>query len=129
MYIDLDIVYAMLKPDDRHNHFAKVITASKEKKYSSIALLIELEIILKRDFGENESLNSKILLDKTIPGLKILEINSDIFEKSLSIRAEYGLGIFDSLHAASCLANDGRIASTDHAYDKITGITRVKPSA
>lgn len=126
MYLDTDIIYGLIKPEDQHSDFAKKIFEMKEKKYSSVALIIELELVIKKEVGETISRRIFDLLKGLPQEITIIEINKKTMELSLQLRRENNLGIFDSIHAASALLKDKRIASTDDAYDRVKGLTRIK---
>lgn len=126
MYLDVDLVYAFIKKGDRHFELAKEIIGRKGNFYTSVVSLIELEILIKREISNELSMNVWKAVKEKIPKLKVKEINLKIFESSLELRGKHGLGVFDSIHAATALAYDKRIASTDRVYDRINGLKRVR---
>ncbi|HLD76236.1 MAG TPA: PIN domain-containing protein [Candidatus Norongarragalinales archaeon] len=126
MYLDADVLYALLKRDDFQKPYALNILQKKDRKYTSTVTLLELEIVVKRELGDAMSLGLSDWLKRRIPDLRIVPFSRPDFEKSLTLREKYGLGIFDAAHAASCLNDDGVMASTDHVYDRIPGLARVK---
>ncbi len=125
MYIDTDILYALLKPNGRHLEFAKKILDSNEIAYTSVITLVELEIVVKREISDFLSQNILEAVMEKAPMLKIVELNQKIFKKSLELRQKFGLGIYDSLHAATAIAKDKKIASTDHIFDRIKELKRI----
>lgn len=127
MYLDTDVIYALLKPSDRHFAFAKKIVSSNETIYSSVVMTLELELIVKREISDYLSQNILDAVLKKVPALSIVPLDKKIFAKSLELRQVFGLGIFDSLHAATALFHDKKIASTDEAFDRIAGLKRIKP--
>ncbi|MEW6295052.1 MAG: PIN domain-containing protein [Candidatus Diapherotrites archaeon] len=125
MYIDADLIYAIIKKRDRHEELAEKILSAEEKFYTSIVTMLELEIIVKRELSDELSMAILGLVKKKIPKLVIKEFDAKIMESSLNLRKKYCLGIFDSIHAATALANDKRIASTDRIYNRIPSLTRI----
>ena len=123
MYLDTDILYATIDTNDPHAKVAQKIINMKEEKYSSIATLIELEFVIRRELSDDASKN--VLEPLRDLNLKFKEIDLKTFELSLDIRRDYDLTIMDSLHAACALLNDKRIASTDGAYDRIIELRRI----
>ncbi len=128
MYIDSDLIFALLKPSDRHAFFAGGIISSKEPLYTSIVTLLELEIVVKRELSDYLSQHVLDLVYEKIPSLKILPLSKTNFSKSLELRIKFSLGVFDSIHAAVALSKDKKIVSTDHIFDKIPGLKRIKPT-
>lgn len=122
MYLDVDVLYALLKDRDYHKEYAQKVVSEKEVKVTSSVSLLELEIVVKRELGDAHSLNLTRWVERLVPGLKIIAFSHNQFEKSLELRAKHGLGIFDAVHAAVCLERGGRMASTDKAYARIPGI-------
>jgi len=64
---------------------------------------------------------------KTLKNLEILPLSIDVLEKSVELRKLYGLSIFDSIHAATCLLNNVEIISSDSIFDKFKGLERIDP--
>jgi len=125
MYLDADLIYALIKKKDRHEELAEKILSEEGKFYTSIVTLLELEIIVKRELSDELSMEILGLVKKKIPALTIKALDSNIMQSSLNLRKKYGLGIFDSIHAATALANDKKIASTDRIYDRIPSLKRI----
>lgn len=125
MYVDTDILYALLKPNDRHLEFAKKILASNEAPCTSAITLVELEIVVKRELSDFLSQNILDAVLEVAPSLKILELNQKILKKSLELRQKFGIGVYDSIHAATAIAKGKKIASTDHIFDRIKELKRI----
>ncbi len=128
MYLDADILFSLLKPGDRHQMFAKQIIESKEEIYTSVITILEVEIVAKREISDDLGMNILEAIKRKVPGLIIQSSNRNELNESLALRKKYAMGIFDSYHAASTLAHDKRIASTDHIFDRVKGLKRIKPS-
>ncbi|HIH25455.1 PIN domain-containing protein [Candidatus Woesearchaeota archaeon] len=126
MYLDVDILLALIKEKDFHREYAKKIISLKEDKYTSVISLIELEIVIKREVSDILSMELDKVLIKILPELRIVDCDNEIFNKSLDLRKKFNLGIFDSIHAATSLKFDKRIASTDHMFEKVKGLVVVK---
>jgi predicted nucleic acid-binding protein len=127
MYLDSDIIFALLKLSDRHQSFATQIAETKEELYTSTITLTELAIVVKREMSDDLSMNLMEAISRKFPKLKIVSTDAKSFNESMELRKKYGMGIFDSLHAAIALNHDKRIASTDHVYDRIKILNRIKP--
>jgi predicted nucleic acid-binding protein len=125
VYVDLDLIYAKIKKDDHLRGISSSILKSKEKQYTSIVTLLELEIVLKREISDYLSKETMQLFGENFPRIKIIGLNEKIFEKSLELRKKCGLGIFDAIHAATALLHDKRIASTDTSYKRVPGLKTI----
>ena len=124
MYLDVDVIYSLLKENDFNRGYAEKVLQAKGKKYTSVVSLLELEIVVKRELGDALSLETSQLARKAVPELQVLELSQRDFEKSLELRKRHGLGIFDALHAAVCIENDGIMASTDQAFERVKNLKR-----
>ncbi len=128
MYIDTDVIYAFIKPADRHIRFARRVAGLvDEELYTSSITLLEVEFVRTREFVMDPSRELKEIIYSFFPRLKIVPFTHSIFSESESIRKKHKMGILDSIHAATALSADKRIASTDHIFDKISGLKRFGP--
>ncbi|MBI4043511.1 MAG: PIN domain-containing protein [Candidatus Diapherotrites archaeon] len=129
MYVDSDVLFALLKPNDRHYSFAAYVCALKDRFYCSAAALMEVEIVVKREISDYASQHVLEALKQKMPSLNIVSLDQKTFLKSQELRQQLGLGIFDSIHAATALAKDKRMASTDHIFDHVRGLECIRPPA
>ncbi len=125
MYVDLDMIYALIKKEDMHRETALSVLNMTEQKYISTAFLVELELVLKKEVSDEASKNVFDILQRLSYKLPIKNLDEKTMLLSTEVRKKYNLGIFDSLHAACALLHDKRIASTDDVYDRIDGLTRI----
>jgi len=124
MYLDTDIILALIKPSDwlRPHVALNKITDPR----TSVFALAEAELILEREFGRNElpDMLGKIRKLK----IRIENVTEVVIEKNLEMLKKYpDLRIFDSIHAAFCYVHKEKIISTDHVYDDIKEIERIDP--
>jgi len=122
MYVDLDMIFAQIKKDDRLKETSDLLLKSEEKQYTSALTLVELEIVLKREVSDFLSKETAGLFREKFPRILIVGFDKKILEKSLELRQKYDLGIFDSVHAATALRYDKRIASTDAVFERVLGL-------
>ncbi len=127
MYVDVDVLYALVRERDWLRGFAESIVSKPGKRYSSAVALLELELIVKREISDELSKNIVSVVKKAFPGLVIKSVGVKTVEHSLALRKKYGLSVFDAVHAAAALESDGRIASSDEVFDRVAGLTRIKP--
>lgn len=124
MYIDTDILYAVIKKGDRHSDFAESILCRKNL-YTSVVTLLELEILVKREISDELSKENLVIFRKKFPKVKVVHFDGKVYAKSQELRKSFDLGIFDSGHAATAALRDKEIASTDTVYDRVAGLKRI----
>ena len=128
VYLDTDILLALLKPRDFHKDFALSVVSSRGRNRCISAIsLVELAIVAKRDLGEKDSLGLQARLGQLIPNLRVIPLSQTHVHRSDELRVRYGLGIFDSIHAAICLCEGLEMASTDEAFLRVQGLRMLKP--
>lgn len=67
---------------------------------------------------------------KLAANLIVLNFDSEVLDIALSLIADSGVGGRDAVHAATALAYGiPTIASTDTAFDRVPGVTRVDPTS
>jgi len=59
--------------------------------------------------------------------LEWVPVTPELCLNASTLVKHYQLSPFDAYHAATALSRDSLILSTDHAYDRVTGISRVNP--
>jgi len=123
MYVDTDIFYALIKTGDRHAEFAEKIMREKGL-YTSAITLLELEIVIRREISDELSKQVVSLFLKKFPNTEIVDFTQKVHAKSQSLRQEFDLGVFDSVHVATALLHDKHIASTDTSFDRVKGLKR-----
>ena len=124
MYVDADVLYAHLKPSDWLKKHAQHIIG---KGLSTSAITItELEIVSKRDFGDefSQSVAGNVL---TIKNLEVISLNRQLLRKSAELRKKYKLSIFDAIHAATAIQDGGVIVSSDQMFDTVRELVRKDP--
>ena len=125
MYVEADMLYSYLKPSDWLKEYAmKVI--DKYKLSTSVITIVEIELVSKRDFGDDFANSIAENLEK-LKNLEFIPLKVNVVKKAIEYRKKFGLNIFDSLHAASAFVLKKDILSTDRAYDLIDEIKRVDP--
>jgi predicted nucleic acid-binding protein len=63
------------------------------------------------------------------PNVKYISLTSDIAVASTYVRQTLNLTFFDPHCAATTLNQDRKTLSFDKTYDKVPGLTRIKPEA
>jgi len=79
----------------------------------------------------SEKMEDKLLEDLSavaaLPNVKYVALTPDVTVASVYLRLTLNLSFFDSHYAATALSLDGRIISFDKEYDRVPGLTRIKP--
>ncbi len=96
------------------------------KGITSAATIVELNVVVKRDISKDEG-EQVLERVRSVKNLDIISLDFDILERAFELQKQYGLGIFDSLHASACYLRDENreIISTDKALDGVEGINRI----
>lgn len=119
------MLYSYLKPTDWLKKYAEKIL-KKFKLITSIITITEIEIVAKREFGD-EFANSVLKNLEKLKNLEIVPLDIEISKKAVEFRAKFGLNIFDALHAATAFKLKKDIVSTDRKYDLIDELKRIDP--
>ncbi|RLG44827.1 MAG: hypothetical protein DRN90_08380 [Thermoproteota archaeon] len=132
MMLENDVLFALLNKKDPNHEvaralFEKIMRREIEVEVSSAALL-EMELIYKSR-GREDQLERDVSAIAVIPGLRFLPANPETVLTAVRLRRKFGLGFFDSHHAATALLTDGKILSFDEAYEEVEGIERVDPGS
>ncbi len=126
MYLDTDIVLALIKKKDWLKQTIKIEKIKKPK--TSALVIIEAELILSREYGREYVFSVLGKTKKIIPGIRILPLEEKIIEKSIELMKNYqNLNIFDSMHAAFSILKNETIISTDDVFRKIKEVKCIDP--
>ena len=128
--LENDVIFAYLNEYD-HNHeiaeriFQKLRDGDIKVEISSVSL-IEMELIYR-----SEKMEDKLLEDLSavaaLPNVRYVTLTPDIAVAGVYLRQTLNLTFFDSHYAATALSLDGKIISFDKEYDRVPGLTRIKP--
>jgi predicted nucleic acid-binding protein len=128
--LENDVIFAYLNEYDS-NHaiaegiFRKLQSGQIDVEISS-ASLIEMELIYRSEKREDKLLEDLAAV-VALPNVKYIALTPDIAVASVYLRQTLNLTFFDSHYAATALNLDRKIISFDQAYDKVPGLTRIKP--
>lgn len=124
MYLDTDVILALVKEDD---WLKKYIDVKKLKSMkTSVLNIIEAQLILEREYSREEAVNVLFKIKKF--DIEIFSVDKRILDKSLELRQKYSkLNIFDSVHAASAITNKEVLVSTDTVFPDIEGLESIDP--
>ncbi len=130
--LENDVIFAYLNEYDPNHTVAEKIFQKLQKGEASVEIssvsLIEMELIYR-----SEKMEDKLLKDLSamaaLPNVKYIALTPDVVVASVYLRQTINLTFFDSHYAATALNLDRKIISFDRAYDKVPGLTRIKPES
>lgn len=124
MYLDTDVVLALIKPKDWLKPHIKADRIIDPR--TSVFALVEAELVLEREYGRKELFGMLGKIRKL--KIRVENITEATMEKNLELLKKYPrLTIFDSVHAAFCYVHKEKIISTDNIYDGMEEIERIDP--
>jgi len=128
--LENDLIFAYLNEYDS-NHtiaekiFQKLQTGKINVEISSVSL-IEMELIYRSEKKEHKLLKDLAAI-AALPHVQYIAFTPDVAVASVYLRQTLNLTFFDSHYAAIALNQDRKIISFDQAYDRVPGLTRIKP--
>jgi len=128
--LENDIIFAYLNEYDQNHQVAEKIFQKLQNneitlEISSVSLL-EMELIYRSEKKEDQLLKDLSAV-AALPNVTYIPLTPDIAVTSVYLRQTLNLTFFDSHYAATALNIDQKIISTDKAYNKIKGLTRINP--
>jgi len=128
--LENDTIFAFLNENDSNHAIAERIFQKLEngeiKAEISTVSLIEMELIYRSEKMEDKLLEHLAAV-AALPNVKYIALTPDVAVTSVYLRQTLNLTFFDSHYAATALNQDRTIISFDKAYDKVSGLTRIKP--
>ncbi|MCP8308308.1 MAG: PIN domain-containing protein [archaeon] len=130
--LENDAIFSYLNEYDPNHVVAERIFQKLQKgeikvEISSVSL-IEMELIYRSEKMEYKLLEDLAAL-AALPNVEYVELTPDVAVASVYLRQTLNLTFFDSHYAATALNLDGKVVSFDQAYDKVPGLTRIKPDS
>ena len=129
--LENDLIFAYLNEYDSNHAIAEKIFQKLQNGEISVEIssvsLIEMELIYRSEKMENKLLKDLAAI-AALPHVKYIALTPDVAVASVYLRQTLNLTFFDSHYAATALNLDRKIISFDQAYDKVPGLTRIKPN-
>jgi predicted nucleic acid-binding protein len=128
--LENDVIFAYLNEYDANHTIAERIFQKLQNGEISVEIssvsLIEMELIYR-----SEKMEDKLLKDlaaiAALPHVKYVTLTPDVAVASVYLRQTLNLTFFDSHYSATALNLDRKVISFDQAYDRVPGLTRIKP--
>jgi len=119
--IETDLIYAIMKKEDPLKDKAKQILKKSKELHCSSATIVEIFSVLKA-LDRFRSVAPKIKALANLPNLSFTPITPDVAERAAEIHSAGLLTFFDSFYAATALASDMTLVSSDKAFAKIPNL-------
>ena len=131
MLIEADLLIPLFKKQDRHASVSERVLVDiqngvYEGVYSSTATIQEIIFWLYNQGMYRETIDAVNALSH-LKNIEWVPVSPEVCLKASILVDRYRLSPFDAYHAATALSRDAVILSTDHAYDRVSGITRINP--
>jgi len=130
--LESDVILAYLNEYDPNHATAERIFQKLQKRelevWVSSVSLIEMELIYRSEKMENQLLKDLAAI-AALPNVEYVPLTPDMAVAGVYLRQTLNLTFFDSHYAATALNLDRKIVSFNKAYDKVPGLTRIKPDA
>jgi len=128
--LENDVIFAYLNEYDSNHAIAERIFQKLQNGEISVEIssvsLVEMELIYR-----SEKMEDKLLRDlaaiAALPHVEYVTLTPDVAVASVYLRQTLDLTFFDSHYAATALNLDRKVISFDQAYDRVPGLTRIKP--
>lgn len=128
--LENDVIFAYINEYDSNHEIAERIFQKLQRgeidlEISSVSL-IEVELIYRSERMEDKLLKDLAAI-AALPYIKYITLTPDIAVASVYLRQTLNLTFFDSHYAATALNLDRKVISFDQAYNRVPGLTRIKP--
>jgi len=128
--LENDVVFAYLNEYDPNHAIAERIFKKLKNGEVNVGIssvsLVEMELIYRSEKME-ENLLKDLAAIAALPNVKYVALTPDVAVTSVYLRQTLNLTFFDSHYAATALNLDRKIISFDQAYDRVPGLSRIKP--
>ncbi len=130
--IELDMLIAFINPQDKLHEvavkvFSKVVKGKLRGFSVASSAYLEYELILRSRGYPEEDIRLEVEAFRRLRNLGEVPLTSSVLIEASRLREQFKLTYFDSLHAASALLHDGKIASIDAAYSRIPELEVIDP--
>ncbi|MEM0049094.1 MAG: PIN domain-containing protein [Candidatus Bathyarchaeia archaeon] len=128
--LENDVIFAYLNEYDPNHSIAERIFRKLQEGEINVHIssvsLIEMELIYRSE-GMEERLLRDLAALAALPHVEYVPLTPNTAVTSVYLRQTLNLSFFDPHYAATALSLDRKIISFDKAYDKVPGLTRIKP--
>ncbi|KXA96467.1 hypothetical protein AKJ37_05175 [candidate division MSBL1 archaeon SCGC-AAA259I09] len=128
--LDTVVLFAAADEEDPRNETAKnYLDELREEGFLLASYsLVEMDIVLKsRGHSPEKRKEEQVLLLKDFPELdrKVHPVSPATIYIGVGLEQEQELDYFDAMIGAEAIEHDGRIVSTDEAFDRVGELERI----
>lgn len=131
--IELDMLIAFVNTLDQLHKtadelFYRATSGEIRDLKTASSAYLEYELILKSKGYTESEIRVDLAAFKEIPNIGEAQLTVNVVLKASEIREKYGLTYLDSLHGATAILSDGKIISSDKAFEKVKELKSINPS-
>lgn len=124
MYLDTDVLLALLKDDDWLQ--TDVESATFDDPKTSIVTAIEIQLVQFDSWSRTDVATVYTEIERL--NIDLIPLTGETFQAGAPLIEKYpALNVFDSIHVGHARVLDEPLISTDTLYPKIEEITNVDP--
>lgn len=124
MYLDTDVLLALLKADDWLQTAAREATFEAPK--TSVITAVEVQLVLFQSWSRSELAGvCESMVDE---GVEVVPLTVEVFEAGSELLPTYpALNVFDAIHVGHARTLDEPLVSTDTLYPDIAEVDHLDP--
>ena len=124
MYLDTDVLLALLKADDWLQD--SVASATFESPKTSVITAIEIQLVMFDTLSRADL--AAVVDDVRDEGVEVLALTPEAFQAGADLLTSYSdLNVFDAVHVGQAISLGEPIVSTDTLYPRIDEIEQLDP--
>lgn len=124
MYLDTDVLLALLKADDWLQD--AVASATFESPKTSVITAIEIQLVMFDTWSRADL--AAVVDDVRDEGVEVLSLTPEAFQAGADLLTSYpDLNVFDAVHVGQAITLGEPIVSTDTLYPRIDEIEQLDP--
>lgn len=125
---DTELLFAFNPSDSKHSRALRTLKDMTDVVAPDVVML-EFQLVLRaRGRGATEVKAAMLALHEALARHDVQEVqtlNSSSLALQCELERKYELSYFDSLVAVAALVSDGKVISSDEAFDEVSGIERI----
>lgn len=124
MYLDTDILLAMLKPEDWLQ--TPVTEAEFDDPKTAVITAVEIQLVMFDTWSRSQL--ADVLTQIEAEDIDLLPLTPDAFQAGADLLPAYtSLNVFDAIHVGHARTLDEPLVSTDTLYPRIDEIEHLDP--
>lgn len=124
MYLDTDVILAVLKPDDWLQ--SAVRQANLEDPKTSVITAVEIQLVMFEEWSRSDLADVHHTIEAE--GIEVLPLTVETFQAGAELLPTYhALNVFDAIHVGQAMMLSEPLVSTDTLYPTIETINHLDP--